>query len=85
MRNSPAILTFSVAENMRPKLAWLRERMGLDADGISKLVGRNPRVLSLKVCWTFFLFFVLCALVCEHAVRDDANRARRKHLLPSIN
>ena len=49
MRNSPGILTFSIDENMRPKLDWLRERMGLDADGIRKMVGRNARVLSLKV------------------------------------
>lgn len=49
VKNSPGILTFSIDENMRPKIDWLRERMGLDADGIRKMVGRNPRVLSLKV------------------------------------
>lgn len=50
VRNSPSFFTFSIEENMRPKLAWLRERMGLDAIGIRKLVGRSPRLLALKVC-----------------------------------
>lgn len=50
VKSSPGILTFSIDENMRPKLDWLRERMGLDAHGIRKMVGRNGRVLSLKVC-----------------------------------
>lgn len=49
VKNSPNILTVSIAENVRPKLAWLRERMGLDTDGVRKLVRRNSRVLSLKV------------------------------------
>lgn len=65
VRNSPSFFTFSVEENMRPKLAWLRERMGLDAIGIRKLVGRSPRVLALKVC----------PLVVAPGVRDALTHA----------
>lgn len=49
VRHSPTVFTYSIEDNMKPKLAWLRERMGLDADGIQRLVGRIPRVLALKV------------------------------------
>lgn len=60
VRHSPTVITYSIEGNMKPKLAWLRERIGLDADGIQRLVGRIPRIFALKVCCSSRCFVLRC-------------------------
>ena len=44
----PALLGYSVEDNMAPKLDWLQERLELDAAQLKKMVLNLPQLLALK-------------------------------------
>ena len=45
----PALLSYSVENNLAPKLDWLQMRLGLDDAGLRKMVLRLPSVLGLSI------------------------------------
>ena len=45
----PPILGLSIEENLDPKLAWLKARLELDDEGVSKLVKRLPAVFNYSI------------------------------------
>ena len=45
----PALLGYSVEDNMAPKLDWLQDRLNLDAAQLKKMVLSLPQLLSLSV------------------------------------
>jgi hypothetical protein len=45
----PAVLGYSIKDNLEPKLVWLQDRLSLDDKSLSKLVQKLPSVLSYNV------------------------------------
>ncbi|CAN0018485.1 unnamed protein product, partial [Sphacelaria rigidula] len=46
---SPGFLTLSVADNIEPKLWWLRDKLEMTLEDAGKLVGNYPNLLSLSI------------------------------------
>jgi hypothetical protein len=45
----PSVLSFSIENNLEPKLSWLQDRLSLDDESLRKLVRRLPSVLSFSI------------------------------------
>jgi hypothetical protein len=45
----PSVLSLSVEQNLKPKLAWLQRRLVLDDASLSVVVQRMPTLLQLNV------------------------------------
>ena len=46
IRRLPHILSYSITDNMEPKLDWLQERLQLDETALSNVIFLNPSTLS---------------------------------------
>jgi hypothetical protein len=49
VQTQPSVLSCSIDENLKPKVAWVRKRFELDDKGLSKLVKTQPSALSCGI------------------------------------
>ena len=45
----PSIFSYSIAENLEPKLVWLRERLGMSEEQTCKMLMRYPTIFNLAI------------------------------------
>jgi hypothetical protein len=49
VKRLPSVLCYSIDDNLEPKIAWLKKRLGLDDEAIGKLVKTKPAVLGYSI------------------------------------
>lgn len=49
MRRSPSFLSLSVADNLEPKVWWLRDKLEMSLEGAAKLLDTYPVLFDLSI------------------------------------